>query len=327
MQMKPYTEVKNFKKENLLSSYRKTGVSEGKSGFERITLNDLAEIGHSPKFSLTKEEKVFTIGSCFARNVENSLHNKGVKVLAREHSIPNQYYLNDQKLERSRGAFNVYTPKSMLSLLNLADIEPNSEFGVVQVGEDSFVDMMLPATKVMTKKELFEVRSIACNAYSSLKEATTVVITLGYTETWFDNDTNVFVNRAPLGIRALMKVADRFSFYNDEYNSITQTLDNIVTKLNDICDQKPKIILTVSPVPLGNTFTNLDVVRANHLSKSNLYAAACSFVEGNENIDYYPSYEMVTFSHRVRTWAEDGAHVKHSVVSSVISRFIDLYMR
>lgn len=327
MEMVSYSHALASKKANEFSGYRKTGVTNGTSGFERITSNDLAQIHHQPKFLLTKNERVFTIGSCFARNVENALHNKGVKVLAREHSIPNEFYNRDQKLEKSRGAFNVYTPKSMLSLLELAEVGPESNYGVVEVGEDEYVDMMLPATRIMSGAEIREVRSIACNAYKCLKEATTVVITLGYTESWYDKETSIFLNRAPMGLRPLMKLGERFAFYNDHYASIVETLENIVTKLNSICETKPKIILTVSPVPLGDTFTSFDIVRANHQSKSNLYAAANSFVQKHDSVDYYPSYEMVTFSHRVKSWGDDGAHVKHSVVSNVIGKFIDLYMK
>lgn len=327
MEFIPFFEALETKKNNQFSGFRKTGVSNGKSGFERITKGQEADIYHKPKFLLSKNEKVFTIGSCFARNVENALHNQGVKVLARDFSVPNHFYIHDTGMEKSRGAFNAYTPKSMYALLKLVEIEPDSKFGVVEVGEDKYVDMMLPSTRLLSEKEVVEVREIACGAYKCLKDATTIIITLGYTESWFDNEIKTFINRAPMGLRPLMKQADRFSFYNDHYNSIVETLEQMICNLSSICDVTPKIILTVSPVPLGNTFTELDVVRANHLSKSNLYTAAHAVIRKFENVDYYPSYELVSFSHRIKAWADDGAHVNYAVVKNVIGKFIDLYMK
>lgn len=273
-----------------------------------------------------KDEKVFTIGSCFARNVENHLKQQGVTVLG-THTIPNEFYISDQKKPFSRGAFNAYTPKSMLELLNLESLDPSSTKGALAIGDNLYIDMMASGTKQLCLSDFVRLRNIMCSGYAELREASTVIITLGYTESWYDSDEGIFVNRAPLGIKSLMKNGARFNFYNDNYTSVSNTLDEIVKKVKDICSDDVKIIFTVSPVPLGNTFTELDVVKANIYSKSTLLTAVYDYVNKHSFVDYYPSYEMVSFSHRTKTWAEDGVHVQSAVVSKVISKFIELYFK
>ena len=81
----------------------------------------------------------------------------------------------------------------------------------------------------------------------------------------------------------------------------------------------------MSPVPLHATFTEMDVVRANLLSKSRLLNAAQDFCGQYDFVDYYPSYEMVTYSDPKISWKADGVHVKSDVVGQVINKFQELY--
>ena len=43
----------------------------------RYASGELFPVGHRPKFMLSRDEAIFTIGSCFARNIENSWSRKG----------------------------------------------------------------------------------------------------------------------------------------------------------------------------------------------------------------------------------------------------------
>lgn len=55
-----------------------------------------------------------------------------------------------------------------------------------------------------------------------------------------------------------------------------------------------RVLLTVSPVPLTATYTEDHVLLATTYSKSVLRAVVGAFCDKNENIAYFPSYEMVT---------------------------------
>lgn len=83
-----------------------------------------------------------------------------------------------------------------------------------------------------------------------------------------------------------------------------------------------KIILTVSPVPLGMTFNQEDIIVANNYSKSQLVTVAREICSEFKNVDYYPSYEIVMTSPFQSTWKEDRSHPKLDVIEAVIERFI-----
>src|SRR3546814_5938415 len=81
-----------------------------------------------------------------------------------------------------------------------------------------------------------------------------------------------------------------------------------------------KVVITVSPVPMAQTFTDSDVFAANTYSKSVLRVASEALKGNFEFVDYFPSYEMVMSSPRAMTWADDQIHVAPPVVERVISR-------
>lgn len=77
----------------------------------------------SPTFKLSSRDRIFTIGSCFARNIEDYLSGK--------FSFPVMDYMhhdNEYNGERPRGVLNKFTPICMLSELEwLLDIEKRGE--------------------------------------------------------------------------------------------------------------------------------------------------------------------------------------------------------
>ena len=69
------------------------------------------------------------------------------------------------------------------------------------------------------------------------------------------------------------------------------------------------MLISVSPVPLKNvTFTGQDALTANTYSKSALRAASEEFVAGHEDVDYFPSYKIVTLTDRSAAFVEDNMH-------------------
>jgi len=85
------------------------------------------------------------------------------------------------------------------------------------------------------------------------------------------------------------------------------------------------MVVTVSPVPLQVTFSGKDIVVANMDSKATLRAAAAEFVRKHDNAHYFPSYEMVVYSHTKLAWRPDRLHVNKGMVGRIVSQFIDAY--
>lgn len=87
-----------------------------------------------------------------------------------------------------------------------------------------------------------------------------------------------------------------------------------------------RIVVTVSPAPMTETFTAGDVLAANTYGKSTLRAAAEDSARPRANVDYYPSYDAVLTSHRSLAYnAGDDLHVLDSAVRAVIEHFLRTY--
>lgn len=75
-----------------------------------------------------------------------------------------------------------------------------------------------------------------------------------------------------------------------------------------------KVLLTVSPVPLTATANGGHILPASTYSKATLRAVAGDFARAHDNVDYFPSYEIVTnparrsafFDPNLRTVREEG---------------------
>lgn len=297
------------------------GTGDGSSGAERLH-NGIDHLRHRPKFKLDRDAPVFTIGSCFARNIEVALYKNGINCITRDCNYPGEMY-ELAGLGSRNGALNAYTPGSMLELLRLPLREDAMTSATLSLGDDLYADMMLHGLRFVNGEELRHNRAQMLDTYRKLPAAKTVIITLGYTECWKQEER--FVNRAPTGNAKLMRASDGFSFIN---MSADQVLDHVREIVEDVTRQtegEAKIIITVSPVPLSSTFTDMDVIVANDYSKATLLSAAVYAAQNYDNVDYYPSLQFISHMPRAEAFEPDGVHVLFPVVERVIGRFIRDY--
>ena len=69
------------------------------SAGNRISHNDFVKIFKKAKFKIEKKSEIFTIGSCFAREIEEKLHIAGMKIINMDYSLPEKYRMtSDLKL-------------------------------------------------------------------------------------------------------------------------------------------------------------------------------------------------------------------------------------
>ena len=110
-------------------------------------------------------------------------------------------------------------------------------------------------------------------------------LTLGYTETWWDLDTGIIANEAP-PYWLVKKYPERFEFRVIDEGECFECLEKIYLLLTSKL-KTFNLINTVSPVPLGVTFTDQDVIVANMHSKATLRGAVGRFVKDHSKADYY----------------------------------------
>ncbi|WP_176223187.1 GSCFA domain-containing protein [Aurantimonas sp. 22II-16-19i] len=267
----------------------------------------------APSFKIPRESSVFTIGSCFARNVENYLMEEGVKVPASVYRVP-----EGEVRGGVNRVLNQYNPGSMAQAVHFAS-QPVHYEGIIETGSGS-VDLLLSTgTNPVTPERARERREEIHTLYrTSIEQAATVIITLGLIEAWFDRETGLWLNEMTVG--HARSSGDRYEFHQIGVDECTQLVSRMIRELGD-----KNIVLTVSPVPLQTTFTGQDCVTANAVSKATLRIAADRVCKQFSNVDYYPSYEMVT-SLGDTGIGNDNVHVRNYVVQHVVRYMLNQYL-
>jgi hypothetical protein len=269
-----------------------------------------------PKFSLGFESGsiVFTIGSCFARNIEEVLEKRNVRLPTNEFRAgPPEW------LFRPNGLLNEYNPGTIAQRITHALEEIPFSNETIVGADDACLDLLLPIEgKAVARSRAITRRAEIDNVYKSLRAADVVIVTLGLIEAWFDIFTGSFLNRMPPNSD---RNDERYRFRRLNVDECFQLLDKPLMNLNNL---GIKTLLTISPVPLRATFANDDAIVANEYSKSVLRVCAEKLRDKYELIDYFPSYEIVR-SIGVGAFGADNVHVTASLVELVTGAMVDAY--
>jgi len=305
--------------QNLKSNRFRTWPRRGTEDTNRI--DSICKPAFEPSFRIDRSDRIFAIGSCFARNIERALEARGFDVATAK--VPNA---DPAFTSLGRGILNNYGVPSILNELQWAfcpehRFEP--EENIFQTGPGLYHDIHLnpPPDSLAT---VLARRAAIQEITKRVTECRVVVITLGLSEVWFDTQTQRYINfTVPRSLIA--KFPSRFQVHVLDHTETIESLNKIVSLLGDKCRKDQRIVLTISPVPLNATFTTKDVVVANSYSKAVLRAAAEHVVTRNHHIDYFPSYESVMLSDRLLTWDDDNIHVSKRLIEVNVDRMILAY--
>ena len=271
-----------------------------------------------PKFSIDLPSKVFTIGSCFARNIEEALLEYDIDMPTRKFAAPASEWPG-----RPNGLLNEYNPGSILQRVQSAikGLE-FSEDTIVPTGQGT-VDLLLPgAGKPTTLERARQRREEIASVYQELCHCDCIIITLGLVEAWWDKTANCFLNQMP-SIRLIKAFPHRFDFVRLGVPDVQMMLRTTVELL--LSQGVNKILLTVSPVPLLATFTPTDGIIANSLSKSVLRVCADDLQQRYEQVDYFPSFEIVN-SGGLASFEDDNRHVNNALVRQITHYMLESYL-
>lgn len=250
-----------------------------------------------PKFRITRKQRIATAGSCFAQHVGRTLAAAGFNVLDVEPgpSVPpaalNAYGYG---LYSARYG-NIYTARQMLQLLREAfeGLEPAHP---IWEKDGRYYDAFRPSVEpegLATKAEVRRHRAQHLEAVRQLFSSTDVfVFTFGLTEAWAAKEDGTVYPTAP-GTIAGEFDPEVFEFVNMRYNEVLNDFREVRKILRGL-NPKIQFIVTVSPVPLTATASNQHVEVASSYSKSVLRAVCGAMLEDYVNVDYFPSYEVIT---------------------------------
>jgi hypothetical protein len=281
---------------------------------------------YTPTFKLDKNDKIFTIGTCFVRTMENHLVKLGYQIPMLSFSSPPQEYPH-----RPNGILNKYSPASIFQELDWCEqvyleggrvTAKNVEKLLYACKNNQFIDLHLAAFVPVTRERALARRQEVYDVFSNYFSSQGVIITLGMIEVWQDLKTQLFIQRNPS--EEMKNDMRRFVFKRLSYQECYDYVQNSISLIRKYCPDC-KILITTSAVPFRETFSNEDVITANTYSKSVLRAVCGELINNNLNIDYFPAFETISLTKDWRVFDDDMRHVSDHFVKKIVNRLFEGY--
>lgn len=278
------------------------------------------------KFDISHKSNIATAGSCFAQHIARHLRANGYTVLDAEPAPPGVQ--SDVAKALQFGVYsarfgNIYYVRQLLQLAREA-LKGEAPGEVVWERDGRYYDALRPSVSpsgyASPDLVLAHRRSHIKAVRKMLQSVDVFVFTMGLTEGWeLLADGTVFPT-APGTIAGDFDPL-RYRFKNFTYNEIIEDFKEFRSLLKDI---RPDVrfIITVSPVPLAATATNDHVLTATTNSKAILRAAAGEIASVYPDVDYFPSFEIITANYIENdAFNESAREVRDDAVGRVMGYF------
>lgn len=251
-----------------------------------------------PEINLNEKTKIITYGSCFAQHISK-------KLISREFS-----WLNLEKaphgmkprseIDFNYGVFssrtgNIYTSTMLEQWVNWA-------LGEVDVPKEQWCDdgryfdpfrPRIEPAGFDDPTQLIQSRQVTINAFRrGLVEAGCLVFTLGLVERWINKNEGYEYSVCPGAVAGKFD-AGRHVLEVMDYELVRNSLFKSIERIRSV-NKNIDIVITVSPVPLAASAGEDHVLTANMYSKSILRSVAGELAKKFDNIEYFPSYEIIT---------------------------------
>lgn len=266
-------------------------------------------VGHEPnaipnlyarKFPISREIRVATAGSCFAQHIARNLRLRGFSVVDAE---PAPKGLDETSAaEFGYGIYsaryaNIYTARQLVQIAREA-FGQFTPADTVWEKDGRYYDAMRPSVEpfgLSSPSEIADHREYHLGKVRDvIASADVFVFTLGLTETWMHRASGTVYPTAP-GTIAGKFDPELYRFHNFGFREVYDDLSAFI-ELAEGVNPNIRFLLTVSPVPLTATASGEHVLAATIYSKSVLRAAAGQLFHERANVEYFPSYEIITSS-------------------------------
>ena len=224
-------------------------------------------------YLINKSTNIFTAGSCFAVEIRKELKSKNYNIYPKYFNINFDAHKSSIGSLPVRDNINHYNTYSILyELMRFHNLfkQNDNDYWIINDNwfgnQKAFQDPYRRAIYSNNQKELFKtINKINHTMFDALTNSEVYIFTLGLTEVWKKKDNDMIACMNP-GYAQGGGFKETF-FYSSSFDDNLSNLREIV-KLSKKINNKINIIFTVSPVPLGRTFRNVDVVIANEESKA-----------------------------------------------------------
>ncbi len=253
---------------------------------------------HRPKFAIDRSMKVAMAGSCFAQQICRHLRARGFTVsrhgaAAARPRARGSIAIRLRPLSARHG--NIYTARLLRQLAEeaFAKFVPGD---AIWQRDGRYYDALRPtvepdglaSARAVREQRRFHLRQVR----EVIGAADVFVFTLGLNETWMHAKSGTVYPTAP-GVVCGAYDPAKYLFKN---LSAPEIHDDLCAFFALAKEHNPrlKLVLTVSPQRPIATATGQHVLMAAAYSKAVLRAAAGQFESEHGDVDYFPSYEMVT---------------------------------
>ena len=270
-------------------SFWRTGVSEK-------TVFSLDQL-YQRKFDISREHRIGTAGSCFAQHIGTNLRRRGFNIVDVE---PAPDFLEPEEAKAygygiySARYGNIYTVRQLLQLLADAETETVRDSDFLDKG-GQVIDLLRPNTEPSGYASLEEAKFNRQSHLQMVKQLFSgldlFIFTLGLTEAWVNKDTGTVYPVCPDTLTDT--TSGTYVFHNFTYPEIIADLREAKARIEAL-SPGVKFLFTVSPVPLTATASKHHVMVATTYSKSVLLAVCGEMEAQFDNVDYFPSYEIIT---------------------------------
>lgn len=279
-------------------------------------------------YKIDKEMRVATAGSCFAQHIARHMKRSGFNYYVAENGHPILDELT--RKECGYGLFsarygNIYTSRQLLQLFerafNLIDLDDEVWSHTDGSFRDPYRPTIQPNGFVTIEEALADRNQHLLKVREMFTQLDVFVFTLGLTECWRNKKTGIVYPICP-GVDGGEFDGELYEFYNQSVLDVIEDLRTFEQHLLNV-NPEARIILTVSPVPLMATADVVNhVLTATTYSKSVLRVAAETVSKESQQINYFPSYEIITGSYNQGTYfAEDLRSVVEDGVNHVMRLF------
>ncbi|KVD70178.1 hypothetical protein WS62_12910 [Burkholderia sp. ABCPW 14] len=281
-----------------------------------------------PKYPIGKHEPIATLGSCFAQHISRALMRAGYRWLDSEpppSRFPEALFDDYHYRVFSARIGNVYTAALLNQWVRWAfGVEAPSDEIWEQNGRyyDPFRPNIEPNGFASRDEALLTRQATLGNLRRMFETCGVFIFTLGLTEAWLDTERRVVYPMCPGTVAGTFDAA-RHAFKNYAFNEIVADLSDVFDLVRQV-NRGIRCLLTVSPVPLTATATDAHVLVATVHSKSILRAVAGQLAASRPNVDYFPSYEIVSaFPFKGAFYEPNMRSVSTFGVDFVMQQFFD----
>lgn len=293
-----------------------------RSGIQEVPENTPLDI-HTPKWPISKNDTIVTMGSCFAQHISSALRNFGCSLPFFEAGDCG----NNEPFNARYG--NIYTARHALQLVQ-ESLGQRAASIMAWETDSGFIDPLRPRACQQASASPQVIAIERQNHLEAVRRAVdqmdVLVLTLGLTEAWVIRECGTILPVAP-GIVGGRYSPDTYVFQNFSCSEIVSDLLLLIETITEARRNRAfKLLLTVSPIPLTATAESRHVLVSSTYSKATLRAACGEISSQRSHVDYFPSYELALDPRLASNSFEENLRtLKPGAINRVMNYFIASY--